>query len=48
MAKLAQIGDAAPYHGHTEWSTDLLELGPEPKRLRHRPLSNASKNTPFW
>jgi hypothetical protein len=48
MAKLAQIGDTAPWRGHTEWSTDLLELGPDPKRRRRRPLSNASKNALFW
>jgi hypothetical protein len=48
MAKLAQIGDAAPCRGHTEWSTDLLELGLDPKRRRRHPLSNASKNAPFW
>jgi hypothetical protein len=48
MAKLAQIGDAAPCYGHIEWSTDLLELRLDPKRRRHRPLSNASKNAPFW
>jgi hypothetical protein len=47
MAKLVQIGDAAPCRSHTEWSTDLLELGPDPKRRRRRPLSNASKNAPF-
>jgi hypothetical protein len=48
MAKLAQIGDAAHFRGHTEWSMDLLELRPDPKRWRRRPLSNASKNGPFW
>jgi hypothetical protein len=48
MAKLAQIGDAAPWCGHTKWSTYLLELGPDPKRWRRRPLSNASKNVLFW
>jgi hypothetical protein len=47
MVKLAQIGNATPYHGHTEWSTDLLELGPDPKRRHRRPLPNASKNAPF-
>jgi hypothetical protein len=47
MAKLTQIGDATPYRGHTEWSTDLLELGLDPKRRRRRPLSNASKNILF-
>jgi hypothetical protein len=48
MAKLAQIGDAAPCRGHTEWSTNLLELVLDPKRWHRRPLSNASKNAPFW
>jgi hypothetical protein len=48
MAKLAQIGDAAPWCGHTKWSTDLLELGLDPKWWRRRPLSNASKNALFW
>jgi hypothetical protein len=48
MAKLAQIGDAAPCRGHTEWSTDLLELGQDPKWRRRRPHSNASKNALFW
>jgi hypothetical protein len=47
MTKLAQIGDAAPCRGHTEWSMDLVELGPDPKRWHRRPLSNASKNAPF-
>jgi hypothetical protein len=47
MVKLAQIGDPAPCRGHIEWSTDLLELGPDPKRRRRRPLSNTSKNAPF-
>jgi hypothetical protein len=47
MAKLAQIGDVAPCHGHTEWFTDLLELGTNPKRQRRRPLFNTSKNAPF-
>jgi hypothetical protein len=47
MAKLAQIDDAAPYRGHIEWSTDLLELRPDPKWWRRRPLSNASKNARF-
>jgi hypothetical protein len=26
-----KIGDVAPCHGYTEWSTNFLELGPEPK-----------------
>jgi hypothetical protein len=47
MTKLAQIGDTTPCCGHTEWSTDLLELGPDPKWWRHHPLSNTSKNTLF-
>jgi hypothetical protein len=31
----------------TEWSTYVLELGPDLKRQRRRLLSNASKNAPF-
>jgi hypothetical protein len=45
--KRPKTGDAAPSCSHTEWSTRLLELGPEPKEAPHRHDSNASKNTLF-
>ena len=39
--------DAAHFHGHTEWSTRLLELGLEPKEVSRCQLSNPSKITSF-
>jgi hypothetical protein len=42
-----KIGNAAPYHGHIELSTNLLELRPETKESFHHLLSNTSKNASF-
>ena len=45
--KRPKTGDAANFCGHTEWSTNLQELGLEPNEASHCYLSNASKITSF-
>jgi hypothetical protein len=42
-----KIGDATLYHGHIEWSINVLEHEPEPKESFYCLLSNVSKNASF-
>ena len=44
---MPKIGVAAPFRGHTEWSTRLLELKSEPKGASRRHDSNTSKIISF-